>query len=149
MDRAKKSARDRELYLLRRVEPTLCRAPFFHHRDGFLAWPADCQSEGPVFATSLAGRQCLHEPKHARVFLIRKLPAAKFPMAPRPHRHHLPSATPRHPFAGRHFLLHVSFSFLHPRYLSRRPASDQITTRFRSGGFLFSSAGRRTNRAGR
>ncbi len=71
MDRAKKSARDRKLYFLRRVEPTVCRAPLFHYRDGFLARPANCQSQGPAFARSLAGRQCLYEPEHARVFQIR------------------------------------------------------------------------------
>src|SRR6266478_5472288 len=47
----------------------------------------------------------------------------------------------------RHFLLHVSFSLLHARHLSRCFEAYQILTRFCPGRFLFSSAGRRANRA--
>ena len=79
------------------------------------------------------------------ILQIRELSAGKFPVAARSHRHHLSAAASGHSSAGRHFLLHVSLSLLHARHLSRRPAAYQVVARFRSGRFVFSSAGRRTN----
>src|SRR5438876_11155105 len=66
-------------------------------------------------------------------------------MAARAHRYHLPATASRYSSARWHFLLHVSFSVLHARHLSRRFAADKITARFCPGGLFFPSAGRWTN----
>ena len=148
LERAEKFPRDRELRFLRRVEPSIRRAALFHDGNGFLAWQTNGQGQGTPFAPRLAGCQRLHEPEHAGVFQIRELSAGKFSVAARAPRHHLSATASRHSSARRHFLLHVSFSFLHARHLSRRFEADQVVARFRPGRFLFSSAGRRANCAG-
>src|SRR5438876_25008 len=61
--------------------------------------------------------------------------------------YHLSPTAPRRSSARRHFILHVSFSLLHPRCLSRSVAAHEVAARFRPGRFVFSTAGRRTNRA--
>src|SRR6266478_6279538 len=55
------------------------------------------------------------KPEHARIFQIWELSTAKFPVASRAPWYHLSAPAPRHSSARRHFLLHVSFSLLHPR----------------------------------
>src|SRR5207249_7500353 len=143
LERAEKSSRSRELHFLRRVEPAIRRAALFHDGNGFLARQTNCQGQRAAFASRLVGWQRRHEPEHARVLQIRELSAAKFSVAPRAHRHHLSATASRHSSARRHFFLHVSFSLLHARHLSRRFKAHQIVARFRPGRFLFSSAGRR------
>src|SRR5207249_8400489 len=107
--------------------------------------PTNWQSKRLTCKPSLAGRERVHEPEHARVLQIRKFPAPKFPMAGRAHRHHLPTAAPRHSAPGRHFVLHLPFAFLHARHLSRRFATNEIAPRLHSRGFILSAARRWTN----
>src|SRR5712691_10122551 len=107
------------------------------------------RAKGASFATHVVGRQRLHESEHAWVFQIRKFPAPKFSVATRAHRHHLSTAAHGHSSARRDFLLHFPFSLLHARHLSRSTAAHQIAARFHPCRFLFSSAGRGTDRARR
>ena len=67
LERAKKSARRRELHFLRRVEPAIRRVAFFHDGDGFLVGQTDRQSENSKITSRLVGRQRLHESEHARL----------------------------------------------------------------------------------
>src|SRR6266699_3769903 len=107
-------------------KPPIRRPALFHDGNGFLAWQTNRQGQRTPFAPRPVGWQRLHESEHARVFQIWELSPAKFSVAARAHRHHLPTAASRHSSARRHFLLHVPFSLLHARHLSRRAAADQI-----------------------
>src|SRR5213593_3481848 len=131
LERAEKSSGNRELHLLRRVEPAIRRTALFHDGNGFLARQTNCQGQGTPLAARLVSRQRRHEPEHARGFQIRELSAAKFSVAAGTHRHHLSPTASRHSSACRHFFLHVSFSLLHARHLSRSPAAHEIVARFR------------------
>ena len=64
---AKKSARCSQLHFLWRVESAVRSALVRNHRDGFLARTENGQSQRSTFTTSLAGRERLHEPEHARI----------------------------------------------------------------------------------
>ena len=145
MEGAQEPPRRGELHFLRSVESAFRRASFFNHQHGFLARGPNGESCDRTIKTRLARGQRVHEPEHARLLQIRKLPAGKFPVAARTHRYHLSSTPPRHPSAGWHLLLHVSFAVLYPRYLSRCSPTDAIVARFRSRSLLFPSIGRWTN----
>ena len=149
LERAEKFPRGRKLHFLRRVESAIRGAALFHDGNGFLAWQTNCQGQGTPFAARVVGWQRLHEPEHARVFQIRELSAAKFSVAARAPRNHLSTTAFGHSSAGWHFLLHVPFSLLHARHLSRRFETDEVAARFHPGRFLFSSVGRRANCARR
>src|SRR6266487_3891335 len=110
---AEKFPRNRELCLLRRVEPAVCRAPLFHDGNGFLAGQTNGEGQRAAVTPRLVNWQRLHEPEHARVLQIRKLSAPKFSVAARAPRHHLSATASRYSSARRHFLLYVSFSLLH------------------------------------
>ena len=64
---AEKFARRSQLHFLWRLEPAVRCALVRDHRDGFLAWPSNGQSQRSTCKTSLAGRERLHESEHARV----------------------------------------------------------------------------------
>src|SRR6266581_5874058 len=146
---AEKFPCNRELCLLRRVEPAVCRPPLFHDGNGFLAGQTNGEGQRSAVTPRLVNWQRLHEPEHARDLQIRKLSAPKFPVVARAPRHHLSATASRYSSARRHFLLYVSFSLLHARHLSRRFEADEVAARFHPGRFLFSSAGRRPNCASR
>src|SRR5947207_2150681 len=137
------SPRSRQLHLLRRVESALRGAALFHDRDGFLARQTNEQGKRTTFAARVVGCQRLHEPEHAGILQIRELPAAKFSVAACARWRHLSATSSRYSSTRRHLLLHLSFSLLHAGHLSRGPKAYQIAARFRSGRFVFSSAGRR------
>src|SRR5262249_5643895 len=122
----KKFARRSQLYFLWRLEPAVRCAFVRHHCDGFLAWPSNGQSQQSTCKTSLAHCEPLHESEHARIFQIRKLSDPKFSVAGRAKRNRLSTAAPGHSTSGRNFLLHFSFAFLHPRYLSGRITTNEI-----------------------
>src|SRR5437870_1446038 len=149
VDAAKEPARRRELYLLRGVESALCRIALRHDGDGLLARAPDGQGARSTIEEMVAGGECLHEPEHARFLQVREFPAPEFSMGARARRTHLPAAASRHSAAGRHFVLHFSFSLLHTRHLSRRFAADAVAARFHSRRIFLSPAGRRTDRARR
>jgi alginate O-acetyltransferase complex protein AlgI len=45
-----------------------------------------------------------------------------------------------------HFLLHLPFALLYPRYLSRRDEADALAARFHTGGVVLPAARRRADR---
>src|SRR5207302_4355524 len=141
----KKSARRCELHFLRRLESSVRRAAVLDHGDGFLARTSNRQSKRSARPEALAGGERLHESEHARFFQIRKFPAPKFPVARRPHWNRLSTAASRYFVAGRNFLLHLSFAFLHARTLSRRAPTHALAPRFYSRGFVFPAVGCRSN----
>src|SRR5207237_2794298 len=122
-------------------------AAILRHSDGFLARPPNWQSPDSARKEALARRQRLHESQHARLFQVRKFSSSKFPMDACARGDHLSAAAPRHFAAGRHFLLHFPFAFLHARYLSRRLATNTVPARSYSRSLLFSAPRRRSNRS--
>src|SRR6266403_5890574 len=107
------------------LEPALRCPLVWDHRDGFLAWSSNGQSQRSTCKTSLASRERLHESEHARVFQIRKLSARKFSVATRAIGDRLSTTAAGHSASGRNFLLHFPFTFLYPRHLSGRAAADE------------------------
>src|SRR6266700_964136 len=84
------------------------------------------KSQRSTCKTSLAGRERLHESEHARFFQIRNLSAPKFSVIASACGDHLSTAASEHTASGRNFFLHFPFTFLHARYLSGRPATDEV-----------------------
>ncbi len=143
---AEKFARRSQLHFLWRLEPALRCPLVWDHRDGFLAWSSNGQSQRATCKTSLASRERLHESEHARIFQIRKLSARKFSVAARASRDHLSTAASGHPASGGNFVLHFPFPFVHARHLSGRAGAGDFLPqllhppRLKNGQFLWGLA---------
>ena len=148
LERAQKPARGGKLHFLRGVESAFRCPPLFYDGNGFLARPRIARAKGHSRRVWLIASVCMNL-SMLGFFKYGNFLLQNFQWLLGRDRHCLPTAASGHPPACRHFLLHVSFSLLHARHLSRRAPAHKIAARFRPGCFLFPTARCRSDCAGR